>query len=446
MPPIALPLTPDAASLSFDDGDTRIHRSIGSTGVRVLTQRVPAAQSVSASLWVPVGSRDEDPARAGSTHFLEHLLFKGTARRSALDIAVAFDSVGGESNAETGREHTAYWARVRDADLGTAIDVLVDMVTGSVLDPADFDTERGVILDELAMGDDNPVEVVHDAFQLAVHGDTPIGRPVGGTADAIRAVGRDDVWEHYQSNYGCPSLIVVASGNVDHDELVERVDGALAASQWSTAPRPPRPRRPTSAPEGAGSAGEGVVERRRDVGQAHVVLGCEGLRATDEETPVMHVLLSVLGGSMSSRLFQEIREKRGLAYTTYAFASPYSDTGSFGMYAGTSPGSVPEVEAIMRAQLEDLATQGPSDEEMARVRGQVRGGLVLGLEDNWSRMMRLGRSEIMGRYRVVEETLRDIESVDAQQVRSLASRLAARLRARAVVLPRQWEPATTHTH
>ena len=187
MPPIALPLTPDAASLSFDDGDTRIHRSIGSTGVRVLTQRVPAAQSVSASLWVPVGSRDEDPARAGSTHFLEHLLFKGTARRSALDIAVAFDSVGGESNAETGREHTAYWARVRDADLGTAIDVLVDMVTGSVLDPADFDTERGVILDELAMGDDNPVEVVHDAFQLAVHGDTPIGRPVGGTADAIRA-------------------------------------------------------------------------------------------------------------------------------------------------------------------------------------------------------------------------------------------------------------------
>lgn len=160
----------------------------------------------------------------------------------------------------------------------------------------------------------------------------------------------------------------------------------------------------------------------------------------------MHVLLSVLGGSMSSRLFQEIREKRGLAYTTYAFASPYSDTGSFGMYAGTSPGSVPEVEAIMRAQLEDLATQGPTDEEMARVRGQVRGGLVLGLEDNWSRMMRLGRSEIMGRYRVVEETLRDIESVDAQQVRSLASRLAARLRARAVVLPRQWEPATTHTH
>ena len=436
MPPIALPLTPDAASLSFDDGDTRIHRSIGSTGVRVLTQRVPAAQSVSASLWVPVGSRDEDPARAGSTHFLEHLLFKGTARRSALDIAVAFDSVGGESNAETGREHTAYWARVRDADLGTAIDVLVDMVTGSVLDPADFDTERGVILDELAMGDDNPVEVVHDAFQLAVHGDTPIGRPVGGTADAIRAVGRDDVWEHYQAHYCPSSLIVAAAGNVDHESVCERVQAALEGSPWDAgSAASPWPRRSTTVTPIADHDKD--ITRRRDVTQAHVIIGCEGLSATDPAGPTMSVLLSVLGGSMSSRLFQEVREKRGLAYTTYAFDVAYSDTGTFGMYAGCSPDKVDEVEAIMRAQLEDLAADGPTEEEMTRVRGQVRGGVVLGLEDNWSRMMRLGRSEIIGRYRPIDESLAEFDAVEAADVRALAASLITKLDCRALVLPAQ---------
>ena len=436
MPPIALPLTPDAASMSFDDGDTRICRSIGSTGVRVLTQQVPAAQSVSASLWVPVGSRDEDPARAGSTHFLEHLLFKGTARRSALDIAVAFDSVGGESNAETGREHTAYWARVRDADLGAAIDVLVDMVTGSVLDPADFDTERGVILDELAMGDDNPVEVVHDAFQLAVHGDTPIGRPVGGTADAIRAVGRDDVWEHYQAHYGPSSLIVAAAGNVDHESVCERVQAALDGSPWDgRSAAAPRPRRSTALSPITDHDKD--VTRRRDVTQAHVIIGCEGLSATDPAGPTMSVLLSVLGGSMSSRLFQEVREKRGLAYTTYAFDIAYSDTGTFGMYAGCSPDKVDEVESIMRAQLEQLAADGPTEEEMTRVRGQVRGGVVLGLEDNWSRMMRLGRSEIIGRYRPIDESLAEFDAVEASDVRALAASLVTKLDCRALVLPAQ---------
>lgn len=188
MTPKPLPL--DEARLSIEDGDTRIERTILGAGTRVLTQMIPATKSAGVSLWVPVGSRDEGPRTAGSTHFLEHLLFKGTNKRSALDIAVAFDSVGGESNAETAREHTAYWARVRDADLDMAIETLSDMVTDSRLDEDDFSMERGVILDELAMGEDSPTDTVHDAFQLAVHGDRPIGRPVGGTAQAIREVER----------------------------------------------------------------------------------------------------------------------------------------------------------------------------------------------------------------------------------------------------------------
>ena len=432
MTPKPLPL--DETRMSIEDGDTRIERTILGAGTRVLTQTIPATKSAGVSLWVPVGSRDEGSRTAGSTHFLEHLLFKGTNKRSALDIAVAFDSVGGESNAETAREHTAYWARVRDADLDMATETLADMVTDSRLDEDDFAMERGVILDELAMGEDSPTETVHEAFQLAVHGDRPIGRPVGGTSQAIREVGRSDVWEHYQSHYSPSSLIVAAAGHVDHDHIVERVQAALEASPWDHASAAaPRPRRSTTATPIADH--EKDITRQRDVTQAHVLIGCEGLSATDPLGPTMSVLLSILGGSMSSRLFQEVREKRGLAYTTYAYDVAYSDTGTFGMYAGCSPDNVDEVEAIMRAQLEDLAADGPTEEEMTRVRGQVRGGIVLCLEDNWSRMMRLGRSEIVGRYRPIDESLAEFDAVGAHDVRALAASLIAKLDCRALVLP-----------
>ena len=296
--------------------------------------------------------------------------------------------------------------------------------------------ERGVILDELAMGEDSPTDTVHDAFQLAVHGDRPIGRPVGGTPQAIREVERADVWEHYQAHYGPSSLIVAAAGNVDHESVCERVQAALEGSPWDArSAASPRPRRSTTVTPIA--AHDKDITRRRDVTQAHVIIGCEGLSATDPAGPTMSVLLSVLGGSMSSRLFQEVREKRGLAYTTYAFDVAYSDTGTFGMYAGCSPDKVHEVEAIMRAQLEDLATDGPTEEEMTRVRGQVRGGVVLGLEDNWSRMMRLGRSEIIGRYRPIDESLAEFDAVEASDVRALAASLITKLDCRALVLPAQ---------
>ncbi|QWW20707.1 insulinase family protein [Schaalia sp. 19OD2882] len=432
---MALPAAPESSVLEFEDGETTIRRTVLECGTRVVTQHIPAVRSAGVSFVVPVGSRDESPRHAGSTHFLEHLLFKGTPTRSALDIAVAFDSVGGESNAETGKETTSYWARVVDEDARMAVQVLADMVADSVIDPREFETERGVILDELAMAEDSPSDLVHDAFQLAVHGDVPLGRPVGGTPDAIRAVTREDVWEHYRASYGPDSLVVAAAGNVEHDKVVDTVAEALAESTWAeraAGAAPPRPRRPIDATHGPGVT---EIVRHRDVEQAHVVLGCPSMRADDERRPVMSVLLSVLGGSMSSRLFQEIREKRGLAYTTYAFDAAYSDAGAFGMYAGTSPSRVEEVSSLMVAQLEELAANGPTEEEIARVRGQVRGSLALAMESTWSRMMRLGRAEIQGKYRTVDHLMRRIESVEASQVQALAAELAGGPHARALVLP-----------
>ncbi len=220
---IQLPLESGPHYANFDDGDTRVERTILPSGVRIITQSVPATRSTGISLWAPVGSRDESPKHAGSTHFLEHLLFKGTEKRSAMDIAAAFDSVGGESNAGTGKETTDYWARVLDTDAQMALETLIDMVTGSVLDPEAFEVEREVIVDELAMNEDSPTDVVHEAFQMAVHGDTPLGRPIGGTPDAIRAVSRQDVWEHYQEHYAPNNLIVAAAGSIRHDDVVEWV-------------------------------------------------------------------------------------------------------------------------------------------------------------------------------------------------------------------------------
>lgn len=436
--------TTHPAAMSFSDGDTTVTRTILPSGVRIISQDVPATRSVGVSMWVPVGSRDELPEHAGSTHFLEHLLFKGTAARSALDIASAFDGVGGESNAGTGKETTDYWARVLDADLPMAVETLTDMVTGSLLTPEAFETERGVILDELAMSEDSPTEVVHEAFQLAIHGDTPLGRPIGGTSEIIQAVQRDDVWAHYQTHYAPNNLVVAAAGNVNHDALVEKVIEELEKSSWADAMKDysvPRPRRSTDSanatyrnPSEGPDAGD--IIRYRDVEQAHIVIGTPSMRVGDERRPVMSVLLSVLGGSMSSRLFQEVREKRGLAYSTYAFDSAYSEAGAFGMYAGTSPSKLAEVERIMTDQLHLLAADGPTEEELVRVRGQLRGGLALGLEDNWSRMSRVGRSEIQGRYLTVSAALQRLEAVTAEQVRELATELASHPLRRAVVMPK----------
>jgi len=420
---------PGAELTAGQDGAT-IRRSVLPGGVRVLTEHMPGLRSATVGAWVGVGSRDETDGHHGSTHFLEHLLFKGTARRSAMDIAEAFDAVGGEANAGTGKEHTVYYARVLDSDLPMAIDVIGDMITAPRLDPEEFETERGVILEELAMNDDDPGDVVHEQFSAAVLGNHPLGRPIGGTPDTINAVPRDAVWEHYRAHYRPETLVVAAAGGVDHDTVVAQVTEALVHGGWSLEEAvPPRERR-ADAPETGGVPAAGVeLSVHRAVEQANVIVGSTGLAATDDRRFALSVLNAVLGGGMSSRLFQEIREKRGLAYTTYSFAAGHGGLGTFGLYAGCTPSKVGVVEQLLHAELDRLANDGITAAELERSVGQLSGGLVLGLEDSGSRMSRLGKAELVfGEILSLEESLDRIRAVTADDVRELAAELAGRPR------------------
>jgi predicted Zn-dependent peptidase len=419
--PLDLPELEIAAS-----GGSRVRRTILPSGVRILSEQVPGSQSATVGFWVAVGSRDEVPVTFGSTHFLEHLLFKGTTTRTALDIAVSFDAVGGEHNAMTAKEYTCYYAKVRDLDLPMAVRVLADMFTSSLLDADEFESERGVILEELAMADDDPSDVVSERFFEAVFGEHPLGRPIGGNPEAISAVTREAVWEHYRANYRPQDLVISVAGAVDHDELVGWTVAALEAARWNLdLPATPVARRdPTLDLLDRGSP---LVVVDRPLEQTNLLLGVAGLHAADERRPALTVLNSVLGGGMSSRLFQEIREKRGLAYSVYSFAASYSDAGVVGLYAGCTPKKAPQVAGLMLDEFRKLADGGITADELARAQGQLGGASALALEDSDTRMTRLGRSELtMGEFSDLDETLRRIAAVTADQVRDLAAELASR--------------------
>ncbi|WP_445154782.1 M16 family metallopeptidase [Arthrobacter sp. Hor0625] len=417
------------------DGGSEVRRSVLPGGVRVLTEAMPGQRSATIGFWVGVGSRDEAPGQHGSTHFLEHLLFKGTKRRTALEIASAFDEVGGESNAATAKESTCYFARVLDTDLPMAIDVIADMITGAVLDPQEMEQERDVILEEIAMDSDDPTDVAHEHFVSAVLGTHPLGRPIGGTPDAIRAVARDSVWDHYRRYYRPDELVITAAGGLDHDVVCGLVVDALQTAGWELEhDAAPVQRRSTERASITGTAGLHVV--KRPVEQANIIMGCPSLVATDDRRFVMSVLNAVLGGGMSSRLFQEVREKRGLVYSTYSFASSYADAGYFGMYAGCTPSKVRQVVELLGAELDKLAEGGISEEELRKAVGQLSGGIVLALEDTGSRMSRLGRAELVsGEYQDIDETLRQIKAVTVAEVQELARELAAAPRTVTVVGP-----------
>lgn len=438
--PVVLPLTPGTSEESSmlvagTTGGAVVRRSVLPGGVRVLTESMPGQRSASIGFWVGVGSRDEANGQHGSTHFLEHLLFKGTERRSALDIAAAFDEVGGESNAATAKENTCYYARVLDSDLPMAIDVIADMVTSAVIDPEELEQERHVILEEIAMDSDDPSDVAHEKFVEAVLGSHPLGRPIGGTPEAIRAVSREAVMEHYRRYYRPEELVVTAAGGLDHDVVCTLVGQALERAGWSLAEdAAPVPRRTTEPAVLEGGGGVDVI--RRAVEQANVLVGCPALTATDDRRFVMSVLNAVLGGGMSSRLFQEVREKRGLAYSTYSFSASYADAGYFAMYAGCSPAKTGQVIKLLSAELERLASEGVSPEELRRAVGQLSGGMVLSLEDSGSRMTRLGRAELVsGEFLGLDLTLERVNAVTAEQVQELARELADAPRTITVVGP-----------
>jgi predicted Zn-dependent peptidase len=415
------------------DGAGIIRRTVLPGGLRVVTETMPTVRSVAVGMWVGIGSRDEAPEHMGATHFLEHLLFKGTPTRSAMDISASIEGIGGEINAFTAKEYTCYYARVLDEDLPLAIDVLSDVVTSSLITADDVESERGVILEEIAMHDDDPSDVVHEQFSAELYGDTPIGRPILGNEDSINALTRDRIHEYYQRFYLPPRTVVSVAGNVDHEQVVQLVAaayeraGALGGTSGPALPR-------IAGPGVELRSGVRVLDRPTE--QANLVLGMTGVSRTDDRRFALGVLNAALGGGMSSRLFQEIREKRGLAYSAYSFTSQYADTGQFGIYVGCLPSKVDEVLKICRDEVARVVAEGITPEEIARGKGQMRGGLVLGLEDTGSRMSRIGKSELVYEHLMpVDEVLARVEAVTPDDLDEVARDILNRPFTLAVIGP-----------
>ncbi|MGW3468224.1 M16 family metallopeptidase [Saccharopolyspora sp. NPDC000995] len=404
------------------NGDAAVRRTVLPGGLRVVTEPVPGVRSASVGIWVAVGSRDEGRPHAGAAHYLEHLLFKGTAKRTAVDIAQEIDAVGGELNAFTSKEHTCYYAHVLDRDLPLAIDMLCDVVFDALNAKSDVDVERSVVLEEIAMRDDDPEDLLHELFTSAVLGDHPLGRSVLGTEDSIANMTRARVHGFYRRSYEMPKMVVAAAGNVDHGRVLRLLRKALGDRlDGDVRPAPPRmgrARLPKQQP---------LALHTDDTEQAHLLMGCRGFDRHDERRFALGVLNAALGGGMSSRLFQEVRERRGLAYSVYSSTTAYSDAGTFSVYAGCTPDRLGEVAAVIRGVLAGVAADGLTEDEVERGRGQLRGGLVLGLEDSASRMSRIGKTELnYGRHFTVEQTLERIDAVTAAEVAELASELLRR--------------------
>lgn len=415
-----------------------VRRTVLPSGLRVVSEQMAGARSASIGVWVGVGSADEDATLHGCSHFLEHLLFKGTTTRSALDISIALDAVGGEFNAFTTKELTCFHARVLGEDLPLAVDVLGDMITSSRLDPEDVEAERDVILDEIAMHDDDPDDVVHNLFSAQAYGaDTPLGRPIAGTEDSIAALTRDQVAAFHRTHYRPATTVVAAAGSVDHDALVEQVVAAFGRSGFLDRVEEPVTRLGTGRPD---TVHPGRTGTTRPFEQVNVVLGMEGVPRNDPRRFALSVLNTALGGGTSSRLFQEVRERRGLAYSVFSFASHHPDSGLVGVSVGCLPSRLDEVLAVVRGELAAVAAAGITEEELVRGKGQLKGGLVLGLEDSGSRMSRLGKAELVhDELLSIDEVLERIDAVTLEEVAAVAAEVLDRPEVLAVVGPEEQE-------
>jgi predicted Zn-dependent peptidase len=399
-----------------------------------VTEAMPGIRSASIGVWVGVGSRDEARTMSGASHFLEHLLFKGTSERSALDISVALDEVGGEFNAFTAKEYTCFHARVLDEDLPLAVDVLGDMITSSTITVDDVEAEREVILDEIAMHDDDPDDVVSNVYAEKAWGSSPLGRPIAGTAASIKALSRAQILRYYRSRYQPENTVVAVAGNVDHASVVRQVRRAFARSGFlaDTSARPAPVRRSDRARRT--STGEVVVPRSFEQ--------VNGLVRTDDRRYALGVLNAALGGGTSSRLFQEVREHRGLAYSVYSYAAHYADAGTFAVAVGCLPSKVGDVLTVVRGELSRLGRDGISDVELRRGKGQLRGGLVLALEDSGSRMSRIAKAELLyDELPSIDEVLRRVDEVTLDDVNPLARSLFRQQQTLAVVGPFDRLPA-----
>jgi predicted Zn-dependent peptidase len=381
------------------------------SGIRVVTETVPSVRSIALGFWVKVGSRDEQASEAGISHFLEHLLFKGTPSLSAEQIAQLFDSFGADINAATSKETTVLYAHFLDEHLEEAFGVMSDMLLRSTY--ADIDSEREVVLEEIAMYEDEPQDKVHDVLSAAIFGDHPLGRPVIGRGEVISSLTVEEIAAYHGARYGGSGIVVAAAGNLEHDAIVALGKAGLDNETRRDAPVPEFP-----APDGRRVK---VAFQSKETEQYHICLGGHGIQRDDERRFALSVLDAVLGGSTSSRLFQEVREKRGLAYSIYSWISQYRDTGQLGVYIGTRGDNVAEAMGVIGSELERLRDDGVTDEELTRAREHVKGRIVLSMESTANRMHRLGRSVLTGTPLLSpDEIIAKLDAVDREQIQALA--------------------------
>lgn len=383
-------------------------------GLRVITESMPSLRSVAMGCWIDTGTRDENGNEAGVSHFLEHLLFKGSEKLSAREVNETLDAIGAESNAFTSKETTCYWTRLLDQDMAVGLDVLSEIIQRPAFRIREIDSERQVVVEEINMNEDDPSDVVFENFTTAVFEGHPLSEPVLGTRESIRAMTRDDIHGYWKRRYGAGSLVVAAAGSVDHDAVVDMV--AERFGDWAGDP--------VDHQMSAGKITPKVNLTRRETEQAHLILGGPGLPRSDERRWALEVLNHVMGSGMSSRLFREVREERGLAYAVYGFKLSYSDNGAWGVHVGTTPHQTDTALNVIRAELAKVVDEGITSEELDRAKGSMRGGLALALEDANSRMVRLGRDELAGMPHLsVDERLEKLDGVDLDMVRSVAEDL-----------------------
>jgi predicted Zn-dependent peptidase len=410
-----------------------LRKTVHPSGLRIVTEEISNVRSAAFGIWVNVGSRDESPKVAGASHFLEHLLFKGTKTRTALEISSAIEAVGGEMNAFTSKEYTCFYARVIDTDLPLAIEVISDLITSSIGRPEDVESERKVVLEEISMRDDDPSDLVHDLFSETFFGDTPVGRPILGTVKSINEMSRSAVFNYYKKKYLPQDIVVSVAGNIKHQKVIDQVIKAMSRDEFLGNTKKAANMRPSTSVKRKGEK-VGLIYRKTE--QAHLFLGVDGVARDDERRFAMSVLSAALGGGMSSRLFQEVREKRGLAYSVYSYAQQFAGTGMLGFYAGCTPQKTTEVIQIIREILNDVAVNGLTHEELIRAQGAVRGTLVLSQEDTGSRMSRIGKSELVhGEVLGFDEILGAISAVTSSDIRELASEFLTKSPTLAIVGP-----------
>jgi predicted Zn-dependent peptidase len=379
-------------------------------GLRVITETVPSVRSVALGMWVRTGSRDESPAQAGLSHFLEHLLFKGTERYSAIQISELFDGMGAAANAATSKESTHLHARFLDEHTPDAFDLIAEMLLRPSLPEGEIDPERDVVLEEIAMYEDEPQDRVHDLLADAIYGEHPLGRRVLGDSGVIAGVPRDEIAAYHASRYVAPNLVIAAAGHLDHSEIVELASRHLnpAPSSNGAAPQAPSPQ-----PE--------LRFQEKETEQYHICFGGPGVSRGDERRFALGVLDSIFGGSTSSRLFKEIREKRGLAYSVGSYSEQYVDCGAVAMYVGTREDNVTEACEIIGRELTSLRDSGVTAEELERAKEHLKGRMVLSLESTGARMSRIARSLLFDVPLLsIDELLARVDAVDAEDVAALA--------------------------